>query len=188
MQSVSLETERLLLRPFRENDWQAVSEYASDPEVVRYFRWGPLTDEKDVKEFVQGKINPKQTELKSHWFAIVLKAHDKLIGECLIIDFSPKDRNAFIAYSLNRKYWGQGYTTEAANAVLRFGFSRLDYHKISATCAVDNVASSRVLEKIGMKREGYLREEQWVKGEWLDMLLYTILDHEWKQLGTKDTA
>jgi len=74
------------------------------------------------------------------------------------------------------------YATEAARALLTFGFGQLRLHRIFATCDPANTASARVLEKIGMQREGLLREHEWVKGRWRDSFLYAILDHEWKKL------
>jgi ribosomal-protein-alanine N-acetyltransferase len=84
-----------------------------------------------------------------------------------------------ILYLLNRQYWGHGYATEAVRAVLGFGFRELGLHRVYATCRPANVASSRVMEKVGMQREGHLRRHRWMKGAWHDSLLYAILEDEW---------
>jgi ribosomal-protein-alanine N-acetyltransferase len=80
---------------------------------------------------------------------------------------------------LNRKFWRQGYATEVAQALLKFGFNQLKLHRIFATCDPENIASAHVMEKIGMQQEGHIREHKLAKGKWRDSLLYAILDHEW---------
>ena len=94
---------------------------------------------------------------------------------------NPDNPEGWIGYSLNRKFWGQGYATEAAEALVKFGFGQLNLHRIFATCDPFNVASARVLEKAGMQREGHFRQHKWVKGKWRDSLLYAILDCEWRR-------
>ena len=73
---------------------------------------------------------------------------------------------------------GQEYATEAVKVIISFGFQELDLHRIFATCHPENIASARVMQKIGMQQEGYLREHRWIKGEWRDSWLYAILEHE----------
>ena len=89
-------------------------------------------------------------------------------------------RRGEIGYLLDLRYWGRGYATEAARAVLDFGFRELDLHRVYATCRPANVASIRVMEKLGMRREAHFRQHRWMKGAWQDSYLYAILDHEWK--------
>jgi [ribosomal protein S5]-alanine N-acetyltransferase len=89
-------------------------------------------------------------------------------------------RQANIGYEIAPGYWGEGYASEAARVVVAFGFGELRLHRIWARCVAENVASYRVLEKTGMRREGRLREEEWMKGRWWDTLVYGILDHEWR--------
>ena len=87
---------------------------------------------------------------------------------------------ADIGYELDPPYWGHGYATEAARAIVRFGFTRLRLHRIWSWCIADNVGSARVLEKVGMRREGRLRENAYFKGRWWDTLLYGMLEDEWR--------
>jgi len=177
----TFQTRRLILRDFEEADWKAVHSYASDPEVVRYVDWGPNTVE-ETRNFVRRAIAAqKEQPRRNYHFAIVLKAENRLIGACGIFVSNPNNREGWIGFVLNRHFWGQGYATEAAKALLEFGFEKLHLHRIFATCDPENVASAHVLEKIGMLREGHLREHKWVKGKWRDSLLYAILDREWKE-------
>jgi RimJ/RimL family protein N-acetyltransferase len=89
----------------------------------------------------------------------------------------------YIGYCLNRQFWGQGYATETARALLEFGFNKLNLHRIFATCDPANAASRHVLDKIGLTYEGHFRENVYCKGEWHDELFYAILEKEWKRLS-----
>ena len=178
----SLETERLLLREFEDSDWEAVHEYGSDLEVVKYLLWGPNTEE-ESRNFIRGAIDYQQQEpRKNYVFAVVLKVEDLLIGGCGIHMSTTESPEGWLGYCYNRHFWGKGYATEVARALLAFGFKELGLHRIFATCDVENVASARVLEKIGMRREGHLREHKWARRRWRDSFLYAILDHEWQRL------
>jgi [ribosomal protein S5]-alanine N-acetyltransferase len=85
-----------------------------------------------------------------------------------------------LGYELDPHFWGSGYATEAANRFLAFGFRDMGLHRIWAWCIAENLASSRVLDKIGMRQEGHLREHEWMQGRWWDTLLYAILEQEWQ--------
>lgn len=172
-------TNRLLLREFEEGDWQAVLTYQSDPMYLRYNPWTYRTEE-DVREFVQVFVAWQEEQPRRKFqFAITLKAEEQLIGNCGIRIKRPEAQEADIGYELDSRYWGHGYATEAAQAILTFGFRELRLHRIWAHCIAENVASARVLEKIGMRQEGHLRENEWMKDRWWDTLVYGILDREW---------
>jgi ribosomal-protein-alanine N-acetyltransferase len=174
----TLETERLILREFEESDLQAIQEYASDPEVVRYMEWGPNT-EKDAREFLQRAFDQRQKQPRSDYgLAVVLKSENQLIGSGGIHIVNADHKEAELGYCFNRRFWGQGYATEAARAFVALGFAELGLHRIYATCDPANVASARVMEKIGMQREGHLRDHRWMKGKWRDSYLYAILEQE----------
>ncbi|MEH1812879.1 MAG: GNAT family N-acetyltransferase [Nostoc sp.] len=175
-----LETHRLLMRDFIKTDWQAVFTYQSDPLYLRYNYWTQRT-QKDVCEFIQMFIDQQKEQPRTKFqLAIILKEENRLIGNCGIRVNDPEMREANIGYELNTQYWGQGYATEAAEAILKFGFEELGMHRIWSWCVAENLASIRVLEKIGMRREGHLREKELIKGKWYDKFLYAILEHESK--------
>jgi len=89
-------------------------------------------------------------------------------------------REGNIGYELDPVYWGRGYATEAARAILAFGFQDLGLHRIWADCVAENTSSAHVLEKLGMRREAQFREREYFKGRWWDGLVYAILDYEWQ--------
>ncbi len=171
-----IRTERLLLRNFRADDWRSVHDYAVDPDVVRYVEWGPNT-EADTKNFVdrvieQSLISPRVD------FELVVEpvGKDELIGAASIHISNALHREGWIGYCLNKRFWGQGMATEAAKALLSFGFTQLNLHRIFATVDPTNVASSNVLQKIGMVYEGRLKSHKCVRGTWRDTDIYAVIE------------
>jgi ribosomal-protein-alanine N-acetyltransferase len=175
----TLQTERLLLRPFAESDWQAAHAMLSDPEVIRYVPAGTSSEE-ETREHVLTLINEHQADPPRYNFAIVLRSEGVCIGICFLEMRVEEPRQANLGYLLSQHYWGRGYATEAARAVISYGFQKLGLHRVYATCRPANVASIRVMEKLGMRREAHFRQHRWMKGAWQDSYLYAILDHEWK--------
>lgn len=177
---ITLQTPRLIIREFKKDDWQAAHEYGSDPEVVQYVPFGPNT-EKDTKDFVKKVLDDQKKQPRlSYTLVLVTRSDNRLIGSCELRITSPAEKSGEIGYVLHRNYWGQGYMTEAAREMIAFGFQQLNLHRIYATCYPVNTGSYRVMEKIGMQREGYLREYKLIKGTWRDCLLYSILEKEFR--------
>lgn len=180
MQGVTLTTDRLVLREFREDDWVAVHEYGSDPEVVRYMPWGPNSEE-DTRAFIERALASQLDDPRTTYeLAITLCADGGLVGGCGIHAISFANRSASMGYCLHRDAWGRGYATEAARALLALGFDTLGLHRMAATCDIGNLASTKVLEKIGMRREAQFREDTLLRGRWRDSCLHAILEDEWK--------
>lgn len=173
-------TKRLVLREIEEQDWLPVLAYQSDPRYLRYYDWAERT-EQDVHAFVRMFIAQREAEPRTKFqLAITLASNGQLIGNCGIRKKTPDAQEADIGYELDPRYWGRGYVTETARAMLAFGFRELALHRIWAWCIAENVASTHVLEKIGMRQEGHLRQNEWMQGRWWDTLLYAILEHEWE--------
>ena len=173
-------TKRLVLREFSEEDWSAILTYQSDPRYLRYYDWSERT-EQNVRAFVRMFIAQRETEPRiKYQLAITIPSSGQLIGNCGIRKKIPDVQDADIGYELDPRYWGYGYATEAASAILAFGFRELALHRIWAWCIAENVASAHVLEKLGMRQEGHLRENEWMQGRWWDTLLYAMLENEWQ--------
>jgi RimJ/RimL family protein N-acetyltransferase len=107
---------------------------------------------------------------------VELKSEDKLIGGCRVNKVS--EREAHLGYILNQNYWGNGYATEAAKAMVEYAFTELGVHRVYADCHPENTASIRVLEKVGMVLEGRRRDYMIFHGEYSDTLLFSILERE----------
>ncbi|MCP4536332.1 MAG: GNAT family N-acetyltransferase [Chloroflexi bacterium] len=182
---MELATKRLILREFQENDWLDVLAYQSNSLYLQYYEWTERTP-KDAQEFVQMFIAQQQDHPRTKaQLAIVLKSNNQLVGNCGIRMESADAHEADIGYELAPAHWGYGYATEAACAILHFGFTELDLHRIWAWCIADNVGSIGVLEKLGMQLEGRLREKEHFKGRWWDRLIFAILDSEWQAQQAK---
>ena len=177
---MKLETERLILRDFIKEDWHAVLAYQLDPLYLRYNSWTERTPDA-VQAFVGWFMNHQGQDPRIKFqLAVVLKSNNQLIGNCGVRMDKVDDVEADIGYELNPKYWNYGYATEAAHAIVDFGFRHLGVHRIWADCVADNVRSAHVLEKLGMKLEGRLREKVYFKGRWWDALIYATLVDEWE--------
>ncbi|AOK92300.1 GNAT family N-acetyltransferase [Paenibacillus polymyxa] len=172
---MQFETNRLIIRDIVRSDWESIHTYTSLPEVTRYTAWGPNTEE-DTKAYIEQVLASQQEQPRQDYeLAVCLKNNGILIGG---MGIHVKDTNAELGYVLNPDYQGKGYAAEAALALLDFGFSTLAVHRIYATCRPENKASEKVMQQIGMQREGLMREHWYYKGEFHDSYLYSILAEE----------
>ena len=173
-------TARLVLREFVPGDWPDVLAFQRDPRYLRYYAWTDRS-EAEVREFVQMFVS-QQAERPRRKFqlAIILPDSGRLIGDCGIRRKPGNEWEADIGYELSPEHWGRGYATEAASALVDFGFRELQLHRISSWCIADNAASAGVLERLGLRQEGRLRENEYFKGRWWDTLLYGLLESEWR--------
>lgn len=176
---MKIETERLILRDFVEDDWRAMLAYTSDPLYLRYNDSIEGTKER-AQELIGWFLAQQKEEPRIKFqLAIMLKSNHLLIGNCGVRMDEVGATQADIGYELDPKYWNHGYATEAAHAIVDFGFSRFGVHRIWADCIAENTGSVHVLEKLGMKLEGRLRERKYFKDRWWDSLIYAVLAGEW---------
>jgi [ribosomal protein S5]-alanine N-acetyltransferase len=166
-----LETERLVLRRLRMTDLDALFALYSDEEIRRYFPDGTLTREETMEElewFLHG--HPAHPEL-GLW-ATILKDTNAFIGRCGLLPWKIEERQEVeVAYLLDKKYWGQGLATEAARAILEYGFGTLGLSRL--ICLIDplNGASQKVAEHIGMRLE---QEVDGIDGDGIPTLIYSV--------------
>ena len=173
-------TERLILREFVVGDWPDVLAYQRDPRYLRFYAWTDRT-EGEVRDFVQMFVDQQADQPRRKFqLAITLPDSGRLIGNCVIRRNADNDWEADIGYELAPEHWGRGYATEAALAIVSCGFRELGLHRISSWCIADNTASARVLERVELRLEGRLRENEYFKGRWWDTLLYGLLESEWR--------
>ncbi len=175
-----LTTERLLIRSFTKNDWKDLYEYLSDEKVIRYEPYDVFSEEQCKHEAIRRSKN-------DDFLAVCLKDTNKLIGN---IYFSEQDFNTWeLGYVFNHNYQGVGYATEGAKEVLREAFDHLGARRIVAMCNPENEASWKLLERLGMRREGHLLQNIYFKtdeaGEpiWQDTYEYALLSEEWRALN-----
>ena len=176
-----LTTPRLLLRKFKRSDVQAMFSYASDPQVTLYTPWVHHQDLKTTRQFLATVLKAYRQGHPAPW-AIVLRRTGHVIGAIGLKNWSLQHARAEVGYVLARQYWGKGLVTEALNAVLAFGFSHMELHRIEAKAVPENRGSTRVMEKAGMKFEGQLRDYELVKGAYSTLNLYSILKTDFHPL------
>lgn len=174
----SFETNRLILRKININDLDDIYEFSSDPKVAHHMTWEVnKTKEETLHNFVSIVIEKYKTGQSADW-AIVHKESNKVIGTCSFVDWSNNNQKAEIGYVLNRNYWGQGLVSEAIKEVIKFGFEILELNRIEGGCDTDNIGSEKVMLKAGFKYEGTLRKNEYIKGEFRDTKVYSIIKED----------
>ena len=174
-----LETPRLVLRRMTMADAEDIYAYGRDPEVSRHVLWDAYRSVGEARAYLRYIQRQYRLNDPSSW-GIELKATGRLIGTIGFMWWNKEYKSAEVGYSLARAYWNRGLMTEALRAVLHFGFTQMDLHRIEAQHELENPASGRVMEKVGMKKEGVLRERLWNKGRYVDVALYSVLRKEFR--------
>lgn len=168
-----IETARLRLRPFQASDWQALHSYAGDPATMRYLPPGALSAEQ-ARAFAERHSGDTAEAL-----ALERTDERRLIGHLIFHPWVARQTYE-IGWVIDPRQQRRGYASEAARALVGYGFATLGLHRIIATCQPENPASYRVMERIGMRREGYFRQcIARDDGSWWDELFYAILRDEW---------
>lgn len=167
-----LQTDRLHIRYFNENDLASVHSYMSDPNIVEHLP-EDVFSERDSMEFIGKNMGENAKNL-----AISLKDDERLIGHMVFHKWFAPD-TLEIGWVINSLFQGKGYASEAAYRLLEYGFNSLSSHRIIATCQPENVASWKIMEKIGMRKEGHFKQCIYRRGKWIDEYFYAILSKEW---------
>jgi RimJ/RimL family protein N-acetyltransferase len=176
-----MQTERLVLRPFEDSDLTALYEMQSDEEVVRYLYYDVRALD-DVRPSLTRKIAGVTVAGEGDGLAAaaVLRATGELVADVSLWWISEGHAQAEIGFVVHPAHQGRGYATEAARPMLDFAFNSMGVHRVIGRLEARNIASARVMEKLGMRREGHLIENEWVKGEWQSEAVYAILARDWK--------
>jgi ribosomal-protein-alanine N-acetyltransferase len=183
---LEFETARLKLRPYIEADVDDIFPIVSQPEFPKQMSWAAHEDREETLEFVQSQIRGVAGGAGVNW-AIVHEG--KAIGSVGLIGIvwqrgALRMDRAELGYWLAPALWGKGMMTEAANAVVRFGFEQIGLHKITTRCFVDNTASRRVIEKVGFRFVGRAEDDVWREGRWITQLVYELTSPEWPDVHT----
>ncbi len=175
-----LETSRLTLRPFVEADFGALHAMRSDPEVARYLYREPLSED-ETRDLLTKKIATPTWAREGDWLsaAVVVRASGATVGDLVLYWVSERDRTAEVGFVFDPRHQGNGFATEATRALVDWVFTSAGFHRVIGRTEARNGASARVLEKLGMRLEARLVENEWIKGEWQSELVYAVLDREW---------
>ena len=169
-----IETQNLLLRDHKPEDWKDIHQYAKVPEFSQYDFWGPNT-EQDSIDFVNTMIDQANHDLRYKFdLAIVHKESNKVIGGVGIRRITENSLVADLGYAINPDFQGKGFASEAVKAMFDFAFEKLNLKVIYATCDVKNIPSYKVMEKCGMTKVGEIKNHKEFKGAWHDSFRYEI--------------
>ena len=179
--SYPIETERLRLRPFTRGDVDAVFAYRRREDVARYLFDMALSRD-ECAQAVQQRIGQVCLEAPGDKLvlAVELACNAALIGEVSLIWRSLEARQGEVGWIFDPAYHGKGFATEAARAVLDLAFDGGDMHRVCARCDVRNIASWRLMDRLGMRREAHFREHAIFKGAWDEEYVYAILRRDWR--------
>ncbi len=175
-----LDSERLHLRPIREDDLPDLFAVFADPDVMRYWSTPPMRDLDEARAYLAG-IERNFAERTGFKWGITRRGHDRLIGTTSLFRLDGPHNTGEIGYALGSAYWGNGYAAEAVRRVCRFGFEDLGLRRIEADIDPRNHASIHVVEKAGFQREGVLRERYIYNGEIQDVVYYGLLAREFQR-------
>ena len=173
--------ERVLLRRFQLADVAEFVAYRSCEEVARFQSWDAPYRRDEGERFAR-QMMKRHPDTAGEWFqfVVVLRPAGQLIGDCAAMPHADDSRQCEIGFTIAPKYQGHGYATEAVRLLLGYLFTARGKHRITACCDPRNTASAALLERLGMRREGHLRQSTWAKGEWTDDLVYALLHDEWQ--------
>lgn len=177
-----IKTARLILRPFAKDDLSSLHAFESRPEVTRYLYWAPRSRADTAKvltEKIEHSVLSQPGESMS--VAVELIETRELIGDLTLHWASAENSSGELSFIFHPKHYGKGYAAEATSELLRMGFEELGLHRIFGRCDGRNIASASLMEGLGMRREAHLREDELVKGEWTDKLVYAMLAAEWRR-------
>jgi RimJ/RimL family protein N-acetyltransferase len=175
---MKLETSRLFIRPIALSDKKAVFEYRSDKEVNKYQGWIPATVN-DVETFIE-KVS-KQINVPETWFQLVMieKETENIIGDLGIHFFGEENLQVEIGCTLDKAFQRKGYATESVKSVIEYLFSHLGKHRIISSVDPENVNSIKLVERMGFRKEAHFVESLFIKGKWVDDVVYAVTKKEW---------
>ncbi len=176
----TIETARLTLRRLKITDAEMMfNNWTSDDEVTRFLRWDAHKTIDDTKHMIEQWIDGYQDESTYYW-GIYLK-DGEMIGSIGVTITSEYDLKGELGYKIGSRWWNQGYTSEAAKAVIDYMFCNTDIERIDAHSSVENPASSKVMEKAGMHYEGLLKHYYKTRDGFWDCTIYGIIREEWEE-------
>jgi ribosomal-protein-alanine N-acetyltransferase len=170
----TLETQRLLLRQLAAADAQDAFLFLSDEETIRYYDPAPMTQLEQVEQSIERHRRRFAQQEALRW-GITLKGENRVIGNGGYA-WDAENHLAVLSYILAKHFWNQGIMTEALSAMIRFGFDHLHLHRIEAQVASPNLASARLLEKLGFQEEGRLRDRQYVNKQFVDERMFALIN------------
>lgn len=182
-----LETPRLILRKVKKKDTRDLFEYCNDPVSSRYSDWQPHEDVTVTKQFIKGLLSAVGHGEYFMW-CIELKENGKVIGSVSLTDIDRHYKIAELGYGIQKAYWGNGYATEAAEALLEYLFCTVGVQRVFVRIVTENLSSVRLAVRLNMECDGLLRKGVCIDGNSHDVYVYAITDEDYKRLCEENTA
>jgi RimJ/RimL family protein N-acetyltransferase len=175
---MELKTKRLVLQKLEMKHAESFFKYRSDTETNKYQGWIPYALE-DCQHFIKNRI-AEQINQPGTWFqfAIILES-DEMIGDFGIHFIKEDNQQVEIGCTINKEYYHKGYAKEALRAVMDYLFFDLKKHRVTASIDPENLASIKMVESLGFRKEAHFRESILLNGSWVDDVIYAILAKEW---------
>ena len=174
-----LDTPRLRLRPLAVADVPALFAIFNDQETMRYWTTPAMTDIAEAEALLRDIESHAKAETRFQW-GIARREDDLVIGTCTLFRIDRDHRRAELGYILRRNHWGRGLANEALTALFDHAFGALELHRLEADIDPRNAESIRLVERLGFKQEGHLRERYFVANEIQDSLIYGLLAPDWR--------
>jgi RimJ/RimL family protein N-acetyltransferase len=177
--NLEINTERLLLRPIRLDDANAIFTYRSDAAMNQYQGWIP-NSVNDVSDFIKNRVTPVINVIGTWYQCVIInKETGELIGDIGIHFLDPDQKQVEIGCTLDRNQQGKGFANEALKEIINYVFSDLDKHRIVGSIDPRNGKSIGLVERLGFRKEAHFKKSVFIRGEWVDDLVYAILKEEW---------
>ncbi len=176
----TLITKRLVCRQLTIDDAEILHQYWSDVDVTEFMSLDPFKTIEETEEMIMLLTSLPENNQGIRW-AITRKEDDKIIGTCGFHNHKPEHFRAEMGYELGREYWNQGIMTEALPAIMDYGFNCLNYNRIEAFVNYGNVRSAGLLERMGFKLDGVLREYEFNRGNFVDQYCYSLLKKDFSR-------
>lgn len=173
----TLRTRRLVLRAMRLEDAGDFHAIYSDPETMKYWSDKPAIDIEESEQRVREDVEAMARGKMLFWSVCF---GEEVIGKCVLFQFSMRNKRAELGYVMRRSFWGQGLMTEALAEVIRHAFEDLDLHRLEADTDPKNLASLRLLDKLGFEKEGLFRDRWFVYDQWQDSVMLGLIKPSWE--------
>ncbi len=172
-----INTDRLIIRMVRKGDAEDLFELCRRPETSQFSMWSPHESIRETKEYISFRLSQARKN-QCTFFVVEQKSTGRVIGTCSYVSIDENYKVAEIGYSILSDVWNNGFGTEVASALTGFAFDRIGVQRVFARVLPENIASARVLEKLGFQYEGMHKKEFYYNGVASDVLIFAITDDE----------
>ncbi len=187
IKGIRFKTQRLVLRPFAQGDFEVLNVLHSLKEVVRHLYWD-VHSEEETQAMIERRL--KMDSLGVDGDKLILAVEEKssgeFVGDVVLSLTNTNSRQGEVGFIFHPRFHRRGYGYEAAREMLRFGFEDVGLHRIIGRCDARNLASAGLLRKLGLRQEAHLIENEWAKGEWTDELIFAMRRSQWEQNCIKE--